>query len=103
IEMPRETQETTAAMRRVVADQIKALNELTEIVTRSGRAVDVVEAAQPRRPAPAERPTIERPVAPAPRPQPAPQAAQPAPQPAPRPAAPAPQREAAPQQSGSRG
>ncbi|HEY8352623.1 MAG TPA: hypothetical protein VIK87_08770, partial [Sphingomonadales bacterium] len=54
-------------------------------------------------PAPAERPTIERPVAPAPRPQPAPQAAQPAPQPAPRPAAPAPQREAAPQQSGSRG
>ena len=27
-------------MRRVVAEQIKALNELTEIVTRSSRAVD---------------------------------------------------------------
>jgi hypothetical protein len=41
LELPRETQESTAAMRRVVADQIKALNELTEIVTRSGRSTDV--------------------------------------------------------------
>ncbi|MGW9332579.1 hypothetical protein ACWGRX_21050, partial [Bosea sp. NPDC055594] len=41
LDLPRETQESTAAMRRVVADQIKALNELTEIVTRSGRSSDV--------------------------------------------------------------
>ena len=40
-------------MRRVVAEQIKALNELTEIVTRSGRAFDIAEPAsliQPMRP-----------------------------------------------------
>ena len=41
LDLPRETQESTAAMRRVVAEQIKALNELTEIVTSSGRRSDV--------------------------------------------------------------
>ena len=32
VEIPKETQENTAAMRRVVADQIKALAELNDIV-----------------------------------------------------------------------
>ena len=43
VELPRETAEQAAAMRRVDAKQIKALNELTDIVARSGRAYDVVE------------------------------------------------------------
>jgi hypothetical protein len=50
VELPHETQETAANMRRVVADQIKALNELAALVSRSNRAVDVLPAmAQPRR------------------------------------------------------
>jgi hypothetical protein len=40
-DLPRETTQQAAAMRRVVADQIKALEELSEIVARSGRAHDV--------------------------------------------------------------
>lgn len=51
IELPRETAEQAAAMRRVVAEQIKALNELTDIIARSGRAYDVAEPV----PAPAKR------------------------------------------------
>ena len=43
--LPQETEETTAEMRRVVADQIKALNELSQLVSRSPRALDVVPAA----------------------------------------------------------
>ncbi len=43
IDLPRETQEATAAMRRVVSEQIKALNELSDIVAQSGRASDVSE------------------------------------------------------------
>ncbi len=39
--LPAETAEQTAAMRRVVADQIKALNELTDIVARSGHSYDL--------------------------------------------------------------
>jgi hypothetical protein len=53
LELPRETAEQAGTMRRVVAEQIKALNELTEIVARSGRAFDVAEPAnliQPTRP-----------------------------------------------------
>ena len=53
VELPRETAEQAAAMRRVVAEQIKALNELTDIVARSGRAYDVAEPvgrrAEPQR------------------------------------------------------
>jgi hypothetical protein len=49
IELPQETQETTANMRRVVADQIKALNELSALVSRSNRVVDAAPAVQPRR------------------------------------------------------
>jgi hypothetical protein len=57
MELPREAAEQTAAMRRVVADQVKALNELTEIVARSGQAYDV--SAPPRRPAEPARRTQE--------------------------------------------
>ena len=57
LDLPRETQESTAAMRRVVADQIKALNELTAIVSRSGRARDVaLPADAPAAGAPRPRP-----------------------------------------------
>jgi hypothetical protein len=45
-ELPQETAEQAAAMRRIVFDQVKALNELTEIVTRSGRTHDVAEPPQ---------------------------------------------------------
>ncbi len=44
-DLPRETAEQASTMRRIVGDQIKALNELTAIVTRSGRGHDVAEAA----------------------------------------------------------
>jgi hypothetical protein len=47
-ELPRETQEATSAMRRVVAEQIKALNDLSEIVAGSGRTLDVSEGVAPR-------------------------------------------------------
>ncbi len=40
-ELPQETAQQAASMRRIVADQIKALEELSEIVTRSGRSFDV--------------------------------------------------------------
>lgn len=45
-ELPHETRESTAAMRRLVADQIKALAELNEIVNRYSKNIDL---AQPRR------------------------------------------------------
>ncbi|MGL4728744.1 MAG: hypothetical protein ACRCWO_08300 [Bosea sp. (in: a-proteobacteria)] len=48
LELPRETQEATSAMRRVVAEQIKALNDLSEIVAGSGRALDVSEGSASR-------------------------------------------------------
>jgi hypothetical protein len=41
VSLPQETAEQAAVMRRVVADQIKALNELTDVVARSGRAYDL--------------------------------------------------------------
>lgn len=41
VNLPQETAEQAAVMRRVVADQIKALNELTDVVARSGRAFDL--------------------------------------------------------------
>ena len=56
VELPQETQETTANMRRVVADQIKALNELSALVSRSNRVVDAAPAAQPRKAAVNETP-----------------------------------------------
>ena len=50
-ELPRETAEQASALRRVVGDQVKALNELTDIVARSGRVYDIAEpaGAAPRR------------------------------------------------------
>jgi hypothetical protein len=44
--LPKETEESTAAIRRVVSDQIKALNALAEIAARHGAAQEV---AEPRR------------------------------------------------------
>jgi hypothetical protein len=49
LDLPRETQDATGEMRRVVADQIKALNELSSLVSRSGRSVDVAQPASQRR------------------------------------------------------
>jgi hypothetical protein len=49
VELPQETQESTANMRRVVAEQIRALNELSALVSRSSRSVDAAPAAPPRR------------------------------------------------------
>ncbi len=43
LELPRETQDAAGEMRRVVADQIKALNELSALVARTGRTVDVAQ------------------------------------------------------------
>jgi hypothetical protein len=65
-ELPHETRESTAAMRRLVADQIKALAELNEVVNRHARGID---HAGPRRMAvnedtlagPAEARSTERP------------------------------------------
>jgi soluble P-type ATPase len=46
LELPQETLESTSAMRRVVADQIKALAELNDIVARHARGIDVMEPRQ---------------------------------------------------------
>jgi hypothetical protein len=42
-ELPQETAESAAQMRRVVVDQIEALAELNRIVSRHGRNLDIVE------------------------------------------------------------
>ena len=47
-ELPRETAEQATALRRVISDQVNALNELTEIVGRSGRVYDIAEKSPPR-------------------------------------------------------
>ena len=78
IELPRETAEQAAALRRVVGDQVKALNELTDIVARSGRVyrrrragAAAARVALSRRPAPAP---IRHPRRRQPRPNPGPPA-----------------------------
>src|SRR5262249_52706632 len=43
LELPQETAESTAQMRRVIVDQIEALAELNRIVARHGRALDPAE------------------------------------------------------------
>lgn len=60
LELPAETEASAATMRRAVAEQIKALAELNQIVARQGQTLDVVEAsarsaaqAMVRSPAPA--------------------------------------------------
>ena len=45
-ELPQETAAQAATLRRVVADQISALNELTDVASRSGRALDLAEPVQ---------------------------------------------------------
>jgi uncharacterized protein YoxC len=50
LELPAETSEQAGAMRRVISDQIKALNELAGIVTNSGAGFDVSEPAPPAPP-----------------------------------------------------
>jgi hypothetical protein len=49
-ELPQETAESAAQMRRVLVDQIEALAELNRIVSRHGRNLDIVEPriAEPR-------------------------------------------------------
>src|SRR5690606_14474383 len=43
LELPQETAECAAQMRRVIVDQIEALAELNRIVARHGRGLDAVE------------------------------------------------------------
>ncbi len=45
LELPEETAESTAQMRRVIVDQMEALAELNRIVARHGRAMDTVGTA----------------------------------------------------------
>jgi hypothetical protein len=51
-ELPQETAESAAQMRRVIVDQIEALAELNRIVARHGRSLDTAEPAR-REPEPA--------------------------------------------------
>jgi hypothetical protein len=46
LELPQETAESTAHMRRVIVDQIEALAELNRIVARHGRGLDAAEPAR---------------------------------------------------------
>jgi hypothetical protein len=48
LELPRETSESAAQMRRVIVDQIEALAELNRIVARHGRGLDTADPT-PRR------------------------------------------------------
>lgn len=62
-ELPRETEAQASAMRRVVGDQIKALNELSALVVSSGRAADLSRATdRPIAPVtPVSRPVVAAP------------------------------------------
>jgi hypothetical protein len=48
LELPQETADSAAQMRRVIVDQIEALAELNRIVARHGRGMDAVEPAARR-------------------------------------------------------
>src|SRR5262249_44236665 len=69
LELPQETAETAAQMRRVIVDQIEAVAELNRIVARHGREFEAAEPVrEPGRRVP-ETAATPRPVqAPAPRP-----------------------------------
>ncbi len=54
-ELPQETAESAAQMRRVIVDQIEALAELNRIVARHGRNIDAIE---PMRRSAREEPTL---------------------------------------------
>ena len=45
LDLPEEARESTEAMRRVVGDQIKALTELSEIISRHGKTIDISSPA----------------------------------------------------------
>ncbi|GJE72877.1 hypothetical protein CHKEEEPN_4438 [Methylorubrum podarium] len=81
LDLPRETQDATSEMRRVVAEQIDALNELAALVARSNRSVDVAQPAAQARAVEQRRTAEAGRAASAPIP-----ASIPAPQPAPAPA-----------------
>jgi hypothetical protein len=49
-ELPQETAESAAQMRRVIVDQIEALAELNRIVARHGRSLDTTEPLRPELP-----------------------------------------------------
>ena len=70
-DLPEEAKENAAAMRRAVSEQIRALQDLSQLVGKSTRQFEVSEPA-PRAAAPAPAPVVERPVV-AQRPQPQPQ------------------------------
>jgi hypothetical protein len=76
LELPEETAESMAQMRRVIVDQMEALAELNRIVARHGRAMDTVgtatEQPSPRRGYGDEEPAMVSVVAP---PEPAPRQA----------------------------
>ena len=86
MEIPREAREATANLKRVVSDQMRALSELGDIVSRSNTALDVTEPRRPETPRMPEaelprasfRSPVDAPLRQAPRP-PAPQQSQPAP------------------------
>jgi hypothetical protein len=71
LELPHETADSAAQMRRVIVDQIEALAELNRIVARHGRGIDAIEpaprrveavdAGPARRPMPREAPPREMP------------------------------------------
>jgi hypothetical protein len=48
LELPQETADSAAQMRRVIVDQIEALAELNRIVARHGRGLDVIEGGTRR-------------------------------------------------------
>ena len=48
LELPQETADSAAQMRRVIVDQIEALAELNRIVARHGRGMDAIEPASRR-------------------------------------------------------
>ena len=68
-DLPEEAKENAAAMRRAVSEQIRALQDLSQLVGKSTRQFEVSEPA-PRAAAPAPAPVVERPVAQRPQPQP---------------------------------
>src|SRR6185312_8634723 len=71
VEMPQEAKESTTAIRRAVSEQINALKELSDIVAKSGRSVDVSEprSLRPASQAPVARVSEPQRRAPAPQPE----------------------------------
>ena len=66
-DLPEETRESAAAMRRAVSDQIKALQDLASLVGQTSRRAEIAEPAAQR-----QAPARPRQQAPAPRQEPAP-------------------------------